>query len=163
MSQATYAKLTREIAALQAQADAIKKKEVDGVIARIREAIATYDLTAQDLGLNRATSRMTKAGRGGAVGYSDGQGNTWSGHGRRPKWFLDAVAAGKSPGDLKVAGTASGSKAEARKQPAAKKRRGGSTQAGYTDGTNTWTGRGRRPQWFLDAIAGGKTAEDLRA
>lgn len=162
MSQATYAKITREIAALQAQADAIKRKEIDGVIARIKEAIAAYDLTAHDLGLNRTPSRTTKAGRGGAAGYSDGQGNTWSGHGRRPKWFLDAVAAGVSPEDLKVSGMAPSAKAQARKQPAAKKRRAGSAKAGYTDGTNTWTGRGRRPQWFLDALAGGKAMDDLR-
>lgn len=25
----------------------------------------------------------------------------------------------------------------------------------------TWSGRGRQPQWFKDAIAGGKSAEDL--
>lgn len=118
MSQATYVKITREIAALQAQADAIKRKEVDVVIARIMEAIAAYDLAAQDLGLNRSSSQATKVGRGGAVRYSDGRGNTWSGNGRRPKWFLDAVAAGKSPEELKVAGTALGSKAKARRQPA---------------------------------------------
>lgn len=62
MSQATYARITREIAALQAQADAIKRKEVDGVIARIKEAIAAYDLSAHDLGLNRTTSRTAKGG-----------------------------------------------------------------------------------------------------
>lgn len=25
----------------------------------------------------------------------------------------------------------------------------------------TWSGRGRKPQWFLDALASGKSAEDL--
>ena len=25
----------------------------------------------------------------------------------------------------------------------------------------TWSGRGRKPQWFVDALAAGKTAEDL--
>lgn len=25
----------------------------------------------------------------------------------------------------------------------------------------TWTGKGKRPQWFLDALAEGKTEEDL--
>ncbi|WP_068305226.1 H-NS family nucleoid-associated regulatory protein [Pararhodobacter sp. CCB-MM2] len=25
----------------------------------------------------------------------------------------------------------------------------------------TWSGRGRRPQWFIDAIASGKTEDDL--
>ena len=25
----------------------------------------------------------------------------------------------------------------------------------------TWSGRGRKPQWFVDALSGGKTAEDM--
>ena len=25
----------------------------------------------------------------------------------------------------------------------------------------TWSGRGRKPQWFVDALTGGKTAEDM--
>ena len=41
------------------------------------------------------------------------------------------------------------------------RRKGG--KAVYGDGNGrTWTGRGRRPQWFIDALAAGKTAEDLR-
>jgi len=34
------------------------------------------------------------------VKYRDEAGNTWSGHGRRPKWFTDAVAGGKTPEQL---------------------------------------------------------------
>jgi DNA-binding protein H-NS len=29
------------------------------------------------------------------------------------------------------------------------------------DPSQTWTGRGRQPQWFRDALASGKTEEDL--
>lgn len=29
------------------------------------------------------------------------------------------------------------------------------------DSSVTWTGRGRQPQWFRDALAAGKTEEDL--
>lgn len=29
------------------------------------------------------------------------------------------------------------------------------------DDTDTWSGRGRRPQWFVAAIASGKTEHDL--
>lgn len=31
------------------------------------------------------------------------------------------------------------------------------------DPTQTWSGRGRQPQWFKDAIAGGRTSEDFAA
>lgn len=47
--------------------------------------------------------------------------------------------------------------APARKQRAA-------TSAKYAnpmDPSETWSGRGRKPRWFIDAIAAGKTAEDL--
>ena len=63
MAQTSYSSITREIAALQAQADAIKKKEAAEVIARIKEAIAQYDLTARDLGLGggRGASKAVPA------------------------------------------------------------------------------------------------------
>lgn len=46
-------------------------------------------------------------------------------------------------------------------QPAAK---GASTAPKYAnpeDESQTWTGKGRQPNWFKSAIAAGKTAEDL--
>ena len=33
--------------------------------------------------------------------------------------------------------------------------------ANPTNAFQTWTGKGRQPQWFKDAIGAGKTAEDL--
>lgn len=106
--------LQKEIARLQSQVEAIKKKEVKDVISRIKEAIAAYDLTATDLGLSGSKTRKVRAtaagkskarksaGRKSAsrVKYRDGAGNTWTGHGRRPQWFLDAVAAGQTPEQL---------------------------------------------------------------
>jgi len=47
----TLAALNAQIAKLQAQAEALRSKEVAGVIARIREAIVHHGLTAADLGL----------------------------------------------------------------------------------------------------------------
>jgi H-NS histone family len=45
--------LTKEIEVLQAQARAVREEEKAGVIARIREAIAVYELTPEELGLGR--------------------------------------------------------------------------------------------------------------
>ncbi len=39
----------------------------------------------------------------GVVKYRDDAGNAWTGRGTRPKWFLAAVAAGKTPEQLMVA------------------------------------------------------------
>lgn len=102
---------------LQSQADALKKKESNGVVARIKEAIAHYGLTAADLGLASPSARAPKAGKAkvakavkrkagsrskGVVKYKDDAGNTWTGHGRRPQWFIDAIGAGKSEADLRA-------------------------------------------------------------
>jgi len=35
-------------------------------------------------------------------GFADEAGNTWSGRGPRPRWFKDALGAGKSPDDLRA-------------------------------------------------------------
>jgi DNA-binding protein H-NS len=107
----SLAQLNKQIATLQAQAEAIKKKEVGGVIARIKEAIAHYGLTAADLGLAGKAPKAAKvpkpgrkpgrkkAAKAGIVKYRDGD-NTWTGHGRRPQWYVAAIAAGKTPEDL---------------------------------------------------------------
>lgn len=44
--------INAQIAVLQAKADAIRKQEVGEVVAKIKEAIAHYGLTAADLGLS---------------------------------------------------------------------------------------------------------------
>lgn len=107
----TLERIQKEIAALERQAESIKQREVKDVIARIREAIAFYGLTATDLGLSgrgvrkartRPAARKGKAAARtpGQVKYRDDAGHSWTGHGRRPQWFIDALASGKKPEDL---------------------------------------------------------------
>ena len=110
--------VTAQIEKLQKEADAIKAKELDGVIARIKEAIAHYGLTAADLGLRK--SRVTKAGaasktaakkgkarkarkNAGVIRFrsEDGQ-HTWTGRGRAPKWFKAALEAGATRESLAI-------------------------------------------------------------
>lgn len=111
----TLNQLQQEISRLQKQADALKTKEAGAVIARIKEAIAHYGLTAADLGLagkrGRKSAvakppRATRKAKGPKktsrlpIKYRDDAGNAWNGHGRRPGWFLAAIAAGKTPEQL---------------------------------------------------------------
>lgn len=115
----TLHQIEAQIARLQAQAEAVRQKEMAGVIARIKDAIAHYGLTAEDLGLGakrQATQRKAAAPtdskraakrtklpkpRKARPSFSDGV-NTWSGMGPKPKWFKEALAAGKSLEDLTV-------------------------------------------------------------
>lgn len=117
----TLDEIQAEIRRLEAEAQAVRQAEVAEVIGRIKEAIKHYGLTAEDLGLapkrrgrkpgakavkgtaSKAAGRKAsdkKAKKAGVAKYGDGQGNTWTGHGKRPKWFLDALAAGKSANEM---------------------------------------------------------------
>lgn len=113
----TYSQLMEEIEALRREAEAVRQQEVDGVVARIKEAIAFYGLTAEDLGLTgtrrgrpprggrapaKPTARSTSRGQSSQPKYRDEHGNSWSGRGPRPGWFKDALASGRRAEEFAV-------------------------------------------------------------
>lgn len=119
----TLAALNAQIAALQEQAEALRKDEMAEVIVKVKDAIAHYGLTAADLGFGKAARKVGKSSptvggkparkrRKGAVAkppakaakFEDDQGRTWGGIGKRPDWFKAALAAGKTPEDLLARG-----------------------------------------------------------
>jgi DNA-binding protein H-NS len=87
MSQ--YADLKVQIAKLQAQADEARRTEVGNVVADMRQKIAEYGLTAQDLGFAVAAKRGRPPKKAPLPArYQDPKsGNTWSGRGKPPKWI----------------------------------------------------------------------------
>lgn len=97
----TYSAIKAEIAKLERQAEKLRKAEVNGVIGRIKEAIAAYGLTAEDLGLARSAKsgrnppRQAKPAvrsKAGVARYRDpATGNTWTGQGRPPAWIAAAA------------------------------------------------------------------------
>ena len=110
----TYAQIQAQIRKLQQEADALKAKEVAGVVARIQEAIAHYGLTAKDLfgklpvaappkAPRKASAKGAKATKSTAPAkYQDAAGHQWSGIGKRPNWFRAALASGKTAADLLI-------------------------------------------------------------
>jgi DNA-binding protein H-NS len=122
----SLARIEAEIAKLQKEAKAIRAKEAQAVIANIRELIAQYELTPADLfdaasprrprraATTVVTGRRARGARGArnsaqaqaqvasVAKFTDGNGKTWSGKGKRPNWYKDAIAAGKTPEDLMV-------------------------------------------------------------
>jgi len=112
--------LLAQINKLQSQADALKNKERAGVIARIQEAIAHYGLTSEELFSkparkmraapakrgrpSKAASRPAAKGkrRPGQPKYHDGNGRTWTGQGKRPNWFVAALAEGKTADSMLI-------------------------------------------------------------
>lgn len=138
----TLAQVNEQIAKLQREADALQAKEAADVIARIREAIEHYGLTAEDLfegspsreAKARAPARATDRRKGASAGA------------RKRAAGADARKSGANTGARKRAGTG------ARKSGVIRYR----DEAG-----NSWTGHGKRPNWFKAAIEAGKTPEDL--
>lgn len=113
----TLIKLQQQMAKLQVQADALRKKEVAGVIAKAKADIAHYGITAEELGFGRTPGAKTRVASSGPVAksrksaakaapraakYQDDQGNSWSGIGKRPNWFKTALESGKTAEDLLV-------------------------------------------------------------
>ncbi len=49
----TYSEMLEEIEQLKKQAEEVRRKEVEVVIARIKDAIAFYGLTEEDLGFRK--------------------------------------------------------------------------------------------------------------
>lgn len=89
--------------------------------------------------------------------YVDEAGNTWAGKGRRPKWLLDALARGTP---LERFATAKPALRQA--TGVEPKRRRGKPPAPYEDGDgNTWSGKGRRPNWLNEALDAGASLEDF--
>lgn len=108
--QRSFVDLQAEIATLQKKALEAREREVADVVGRIKQAIATYGLTAADLGLQPARGRRpaTKpaatrkptrkaASKAGKIApkYRDDAGNTWTGRGMKPRWLAAALKAGR--------------------------------------------------------------------
>ena len=110
----SYSQIVKQIESLKAEAEKLRKSEIDGVIKRIREAINFYGLTASDLGLGSTAAkkgaaaakkkpgRKAKAVADKPVKYRNDQGQGWGGRGKRPQWLRDALNAGKKLEDFLV-------------------------------------------------------------
>jgi DNA-binding protein H-NS len=114
----TIAQINTQIAKLQKEAEALKVKEVPGVVARIKEAIEHYGLTAADLGFSGPAIKTVKPVVGsvvakktrnkavdkptGVIRFRDEAGHSWTGKGTRPNWYKAAIEAGKTPESLAV-------------------------------------------------------------
>lgn len=101
----TYIELMEQAEKLLAQAEQLREKELNDVIADVKEKIKMYGLTAQDLGLAPpgVAKKPKRAAKAARAKYRGPNGQTWSGgRGRRPQWVVDALAKGKKLEDLAI-------------------------------------------------------------
>lgn len=112
----TSQQIGEEIAKLQTEMEKALAAEKADVVAKIKTAVAHYGITAAEIGLGSAGKGKSAAkAKGGSkakvkakvkaeprVKYKDDAGNVWSGYGPKPKWFVDALAAGKTADELRA-------------------------------------------------------------
>jgi len=114
-------KLRQQIAEMEKQAAELQKKNRPAVLAELREQMAAYGITAEELGRPAAKTRAAKAppakpaasptkGKKPLVSspakYRGPEGQTWTGKGTAPKWLNDLVASGKTREDFLISQSA---------------------------------------------------------
>jgi len=112
--------LKKQIAALEAQAERIAKKEMSSAIARVKDIMAEFNLTIEHLTqavAGKRAAKKVKVKAASVAKYADPKtGKTWSGFGRAPGWI-----AGAKNRDAFLVGNGAAPKAAAKAPAAAKK------------------------------------------
>ncbi|CAE6807342.1 H-NS histone family protein [Paraburkholderia domus] len=149
--------LQAKIAKLQAQAEAIAKKQTSTVIAKIRELMEKHGLTTTDIdahvdanGRGRKPARAKVAGTLAAAKYRHPKtGATWTGHGRAPAWIVNV----KDRSKFLIVGEAEGTSTTAKEATNAGNYVRGPQEPKYRDPKTgaTWSGRGPAPAWLASA------------
>lgn len=101
-TEMTLADLKARRAAVEAQIAEALKTERDGAIAQIKQVMADYEITVEDLQKRAKASKKDGAERAPVAPKYALDDKTWTGRGKRPKWVDEAVAAGYSLEDLLI-------------------------------------------------------------
>lgn len=83
----SYKELLAQKQKLEEQLEVVRLKELEQVVTQVKQIIADYGLTAEDIGL---TAKGRAKGRRATVApkYRDPKtGATWTGRGRAPAWI----------------------------------------------------------------------------
>ncbi|WP_027802229.1 H-NS histone family protein [Paraburkholderia dilworthii] len=84
---ASYKQLTAQLEKLHKEVAAAREKEIAQAIADIKQKIAEYDLTAEELGFANNTRTVARKAASVARYRNPKTGETWSGRGRSPAWL----------------------------------------------------------------------------
>lgn len=84
---ASYKQLTAQLEKLHKEVAAAREKEIEQAIADIKEKIAEYDITPEELGFSSQRTAGTRKRPLPARYMNPKTGETWSGRGRAPGWL----------------------------------------------------------------------------
>lgn len=84
----SYKDLLQQREALEQAIAAARQREISQAVAKVRELVAEFGLTAQDVFPGRGAKAATKSVSKVAAKYRDpATGQTWTGRGKAPKWI----------------------------------------------------------------------------
>ena len=155
---ATLGDIQAKIAKLQAQAEALVRKESSGALEKIHGLMQKHGITTADIesfiggkkrGRKSAATAAPKQAAGPAKYRDPKTGTTWTGHGRAPAWIANAKDRTKflveeAPAKSARATSTSAKAGNYVRGPQAPKYRDPKSGA-------TWSGRGRAPVWLAGA------------
>ncbi|MEZ2349807.1 H-NS histone family protein [Caballeronia sp. RCC_10] len=155
---ATLDSLQAKIAKLQAQAQAIAKRQSTAIIAQIHSLMNKHGISVEDLAANlgskkavsNASTKVPSRKSGAVAKYRDPKsGATWSGHGRAPGW----IASAKNRDRFLIENSAGSAPIGGRKTAKPGNYRRGPQPALYRDPKSgaEWSGRGKAPSWLAGA------------
>jgi DNA-binding protein H-NS len=108
-------KLRQQIADMEKQAIQLQKRNRPAVLAQLREQMAAYGITAEELSRPASKARpkappakpvnLVKGKKpvvSSPAKYCGPQGQSWTGRGTAPRWLNDLVAEGKTREDFLI-------------------------------------------------------------
>ncbi|CAZ90416.1 putative Histone-like nucleoid-structuring protein H-NS [Thiomonas arsenitoxydans] len=98
----SYVDLMKQIADLQAQADAMAREEKIAAVLRVKDIMREYGVTLSDLG-GLAQPRSGRKGVAVPPKYRHpASGALWSGRGQKPRWLREEMAKGRTADDFLI-------------------------------------------------------------
>ena len=96
---ASYKQLTAQLEKLHKEVALAREKEVAQAVAEIKQLIADYDITAEELGFpaagtKGARGKARKSGLPPKYRNPKEPSETWSGRGKQPRWLAAALKTG---------------------------------------------------------------------
>ncbi len=84
---ASYKELLQKQKELAVQIEEARKREIADAVHKVRELVAEYGLTAQDVFPSRRSGKTAFAGKVAPKYRDPATGVTWTGRGKPPRWI----------------------------------------------------------------------------
>lgn len=86
---ASYKELLAQREQLEQQIAAARQTEITAAVARVRELVEQFQLTADDIFTTQRAARSTKGTSVAPKYRNPATGETWTGRGKPPRWIAD--------------------------------------------------------------------------